>query len=478
MQIIKRFFTWISTKYRKQRLRGKVVIGCLSLAILFCICSIPIAILNPSSPSSEGASTPTVFSSPQALAVNTAVVGPRQTATITAPINKPIPTDTMVLSNTFIPSVVNELLPTELAPISVHFVDVGQGDAILIQASSGETVLIDGGEEDSGVVQYLQNLGITHLNLVIATHPNSDHIGGLLQVLNTIPVNEVVTNGVKHTTLTYENFLDAIITSKAEYKEAKRGDTISIGNLKFDVLSPISNNDEDLNNGSLILRLIYGKVSFLFTGDAQQAAEESMIGSGLDVTATILKVAHHGSRNGSPLDFLAAVHPQVAIYSAGLGNDYGHPYPETLTALKSVGDVIIYGTDVNGTIIVTTDGIEYSIETSKKVQTQTPLIVQPTSEQPSELFINVVSLTSPIAAGGTAKLTINTLPGVACTITVYYKSGASQAAGLGPQTAGGDGNITWSWKVGSRTTPGIWRIVVSADLNGQSKSIEIPFEVR
>ena len=409
--------------------------------------------------------------------VNTAIIEPGQTTPVPAPTNTPIPTDTPIPTNPPILSPTSTLLPQTLAPFRVHFIDVGQGDAILIQAPDGEVGLIDGGVAGSGVVQYLQNSGITHLDLVIATHPHEDHIGGLVEVLNAFPVDRVITNGIKHTILTYEHFLDAIISSKAEYVEVKRGDTISLGDLNFSVLSPVDNTDEDLNDGSLVLRLVYGKISFLFTGDTQPKAEESMLSAGLDVSATILKVSHHGSRTGSPVEFVIAVHPQVAIYSAGLGNDYGHPHPETLDTLKSVGSKI-YGTDVNGTIIVTTDGNGYSIESTKQGRPYAPPIVQPTSEQPSELFINVVSLTSPIAPGGTSRLTINTIPGAACTITVYYKSGASQAAGLGSQTAGENGDVTWSWKVGSRTTPGIWSIVVSSDLNGQSKSIEIPFEVR
>ena len=286
-----------------------------------------------------------------------------------------------------------------------------------------------------------------------------------------------MTNGVSHTTLTYTHFLDAIASAKAEYVEAARGDTVYLGDLGFSVLSPIDNTDQDLNDGSLVLKLVYGKVSFLFTGDAQEAADDNMLASGLDVTATILKVAHHGSRSGSPLDFLTAVQPQVAIYSAGAGNDYGHPHPETIEALKSLG-AIIYGTDINGTIIVTTDGDKYSIQTAKQVPTPTPTSAQPTSAPPAQLSVNVVSLTSPISAGGVASLTINTLPDARCTITVYYKSGPSQAAGLGPQTAGSNGNVTWSWKVGSRTSPGTWSITVTADLNGQSTAIQIPFEVR
>jgi hypothetical protein len=167
--------------------------------------------------------------------------------------------------------------------------------------------------------------------------------------------------------------------------------------------------------------------------------------------------------------------PTVAIYSAGLGNDYGHPDPETITALQAIG-AIIYGTDINGTIIVTSDGSGYSIETTKQGRSQTLPTVQPTTT--SELSINVVSLTSPIAPGQKATLIIQTTPGADCSIAVYTKSGRSQAQGLGPQTAAADGGVTWSWKVGTSTTPGTWRIVVTATFSGQTISKEIPFEVQ
>ena len=244
----------------------------------------------------------------------------------------PTPTSTILPTSTLTPEIIptNTSAPSETtAPVGdliVHFIDVGQGDAILVITPDKRTALIDGGETNTGIVQYLKSIGITHLDLVVATHPHSDHIGGLVQVLQAIPVDKVVTNGVPYTTLTYEHFLDAISTSKAKYIEVKRGDSIPLGSLNFAVLSPIDNTNSDINNGSIVLRLVYGKVSFLFTGDAQVAAEDSMLSSGLDVSATILKVAHHGSRSGTNSAFLAAVKPQVAIYSAGLGNDYGHPH--------------------------------------------------------------------------------------------------------------------------------------------------------
>jgi beta-lactamase superfamily II metal-dependent hydrolase len=367
-----------------------------------------------------------------------------------------------------------EPAPGITQPLQVHYIDVGQGDAILIITPDGQTMLIDGGETNTGIVQYLQSKGIQHLNLVVATHPHSDHIGGLVQVLNAIPVDKVITNGQPHTTSVYENFLDAIASAKAEYIEVKRGDTITLSSLVFNVLNPVITTG-DINNNSIVLMLVYGKVILLFMGDAQTDAEVSMLASGLIPKVDILKVGHHGSRTASSPAFLAVAKPTIAIYSAGIGNDYGNPHPETIAALQAIG-ATIYGTDVNGTIIVTSDGSGYSIETVKQGQSQAPPTAQPTTT--SELSIKVVSLTSPIAPGQRATLKIQTTPGADCTIAVYYKSGRSQAQGLGPQTAAADGGVTWSWKVGSSTTPGTWRIVVTVTFNGQTISKEISFEVQ
>jgi hypothetical protein len=289
----------------------------------------------------------------------------------------------------------------------------------------------------------------------------------------------VVTNGEPTTTLTYEHFLDAIAGAKAAYKEVKRGDTLTLGGLSLAVLSPEGPGGEDLNDGSIVLRLAYGKVAFLFTGDAQQTAEVSMLRAGEPVEAQILKVGHHGSRSSSSPAFLAAVRPEVAVYSAGLGNSYGHPHAETLAALTEAG-ATIYGTDVNGTVVINSDGTGYKVEVAKQSQARAPPTVaneQTPVPAPGSLTIAMVSLTSPVSPGASARLTIKTTPGADCAIKVYYKSGASQASGLGPQNADGDGTATWQWKVGSRTTPGVWRIVVTATVDGQQTSLEIPLEV-
>ena len=382
-------------------------------------------------------------------------------------------------SSTSFTSPTSTVVVTPSGLVQVHYIDVGQGDSILIVSPEGKVMLIDGGVAGSPALEYLSIKGIDHIDLMVATHPHADHIGGLVEVLSALKVSEVVTNGQPTTTKTYEDFLDGIAKAKAVYKEVKRGDKLALGSLTFDVLSPEGPGGDDLNEGSLVLRLVYGEVAFLFTGDAGHAAEAGMLAAGDDLQAQILKVGHHGSSSASSPEFLAAVKPEVTIYSCGVGNSYGHPDAETIANLTDTG-ASIYGTDVNGTVVVTSDGSTYQLKAERGEARGPPsaTITQTTTSLSGPLAIDVVSLTSPASRGSTAKLTIKTAPGAACTITVYYKSGPSEAAGLGPQTASRDGTATWRWKVGARTTPGTWRIVVTAEAGGQQESAEIPFEVR
>ena len=420
-------------------------------------------------PQSSTASLSTVSSStPLRITASTQVAQSSTTST------GPAESSTSSISST---SSTPTVLVTSSGSLQVHFIDVGQGDSILILAPDGTVILIDGGEAGSGALAYLEDKGIKRVNLMIATHPHADHIGGLVDVLQSLQVDEVVTNGELTTTRTYERFLDAIAGAKAVYTEAKRGDKLAVGSLSFDVLSPAGPGGEDLNQGSLVLRLLYGNVAFLFTGDTGREAEAGMLGVGETFEAQILKVGHHGSYSASSPSFLSAVGPQVAIYSCSLGNSYGHPHVETIAALVEEG-AQVYGTDQNGTVVVTSDGTAYQVRTEEG-QPRAPPAVTPTFLVPAgSLAIEVVSLTSPISHGSTAKLTIKTIPGSRCTITVYYKSGASEAAGLGDQTASSSGTVTWHWKVGARTTPGVWDIVVTAEAGGEEESIDIPFEVR
>jgi len=254
----------------------------------------------------------------------------------------------------------SQITPTEL---QVHFIDVGQGDSILIDLSEIE-ILIDGGDRSPSVVSYLSNYVDGDLEVVVATHPHADHIGGLIEVLEEFTVLEIWVNGDPATSQTYSDFMDLVNAEGADVTEARRGDTISVGGLELDVIHPVDPLFGNTNDNSIVLGLGYGDIDFLFTGDAEEGAEASMIAAGVLTDIDILKVGHHGSRTASSQAFLDIVQPEVAIYMAGTGNTYGHPHEETITKLKTMG-VEIYGTAINGTIVVTTAGVSYSVVTEK-----------------------------------------------------------------------------------------------------------------
>lgn len=250
--------------------------------------------------------------------------------------------------------------------LRVHFIDVGQGDSILIQTPDGANALIDGGYPNGRALAYLQAEGITRIDVLIASHPHADHIGGLVEVLHTLPVGAVWTSGATHTTGVFEQFLDAIDQARVPYHEAQTGTTIAVGQMQLAVLRS-DPHAADLNDSSLVLRLQHGTISFLFTGDAERPSETALLRtSKAQLTATVLKVGHHGSYTSSSPEFLAAVKPEVAVYSAGSGNSYGHPHSETIQALQAV-HAHIYGTPEHGTIVVESDGQRYEVQTSRSI---------------------------------------------------------------------------------------------------------------
>lgn len=251
---------------------------------------------------------------------------------------------------------------TALGTLTVHFIDVGQGDSILIDFGDIE-VLIDGGDKSADVVSYIDDYVDGALEVIVATHPHADHIGSLIDVLAAFEVQEIWLNGDTSTSKTYSQFMSAVKFEGAQVYEARRGDTIEVGDLVFNVLHPVNLTDTT-NNNSIVLSLSYGEVAFLFTADAEQEAEASMLAQGIVADVEILKVGHHGSRSASSPSFLAVAQPEVAIYMAGVDNRYGHPHEETISALQAVG-ALIYGTDANGTIVVSTDGQTYTIQTEK-----------------------------------------------------------------------------------------------------------------
>lgn len=246
----------------------------------------------------------------------------------------------------------------------VHFIDVGQGDSIFIESPNGKTMLVDGGVKGAGqkVVSYLKELGVNKLDIVVATHPDADHIGGLIPVLNSIDIGQFYDSGKVHTSQTFEEMLTLIDTKNIPYNVPKTGDSIAFDD---DINVKVLNANEhatDNNDASIVLKVTYGNVSFLLTADAGIALEKEMMQN--DVKATILKAGHHGSNTSSSAEFIQKVHPEVTILSYGEGNKYGHPHAEVVERLQAIGSKI-YATAEAGTVIVSTDGVNYDVNSKE-----------------------------------------------------------------------------------------------------------------
>jgi len=274
----------------------------------------------------------------------------------------------------------------------VHFLDVGQADSALLISPNGEAILIDGGNNDDGpkVVSYLKSQGVKELSAIVATHPHEDHIGGLDSVLQSIPTKIVYMPNASSNTRTFEDFIAAVNSSGAKKIQAKAGVNLNVPDLTGLFLAPNNSSYEEVNNYSAVLKVTYGKVSFLYTGDAEDISEEEMLKKGQDLKANVLKVGHHGSNSSTTSGFLKAVAPQHAIISVGADNEYGHPTPTILDRIVKAG-VKVYRTDLAGTIVAKTDG--ESVEFDKKA---TELAQSPTPVMPPKLETSPNS-TSPVA---------------------------------------------------------------------------------
>lgn len=254
------------------------------------------------------------------------------------------------------------------ADVLVHYIDVGQGDSMLIQAGDAN-ILIDAGENDKAgeVVAYLNSVGVETLDMVVGSHPHSDHIGGLDVVIDTFDVKQVIMGDVPKaiipTTRTYTDVLQAVKNKGLTITLAHPGDSYEIGGGTLSVLGPVEDYD-DLNDTSLVMKFTYGDVSFLFTGDQEAGAEKDLLNSGADVSATVLKVGHHGSSTSSSEEFLAAVSAKCYVIEVGEGNKYNHPHAEIREKLRNTGKPV-YRTDLNGDIVIATNGKTFDVYTGK-----------------------------------------------------------------------------------------------------------------
>ena len=248
--------------------------------------------------------------------------------------------------------------------LSVHYLDVGQGDSIFIELPNKKCMLIDAGENMYGksITEYITNLGYSKIDYLVATHPHADHIGSMAYVVNHNDIGEIYMPKVATTTKTYEKLLTAISDKGLKVKSAKAGmNIVDDGDFSIDILAPVTIEEDDLNNCSIILKMNYKGDSFLFLGDAEKKELETVTA---DMSAEVLKVGHHGSRTSTTKALLEEVNPKYAVISLGKDNSYGHPHKSTLELLDEF-NVETYRTDQDGTVVISTEGSGVTIKTGQ-----------------------------------------------------------------------------------------------------------------
>lgn len=246
--------------------------------------------------------------------------------------------------------------------LSVHYLDVGQGDSIFIEFPDSETMLIDSGENyyGEGIINYISDCGYSDIDYLVATHPHTDHIGSMGYIVRNFNIGSVYMPKVSANTKTYKNLLESILNKGLKINSAKEGFVIKeTEDIIVEVLAPISIDSNDLNNCSLVIKITYNNISYLFTGDAEKA-ELAEITS--DLSADVLKVGHHGSATSTYEEFLDEVNPDIAVISVGADNEYGHPHDDVMQCLNDYG-CKIYRTDEDDTVTVSTDGNEITVIT-------------------------------------------------------------------------------------------------------------------
>ncbi|MCE9667432.1 MBL fold metallo-hydrolase [Myxococcus stipitatus] len=321
----------------------------------------------------------------------------------------------LALLLTALPSLATDALPTPGPgkPLTVHFFDVGQGDAALIISPTGKTVLVDGGppEARERLAARLKELVTGPLDLAILTHPHLDHLGGFIPALRAVGARRFMDPGFNHPSEAYRDLLDFVGQSVGQVMTPTPNPaaphtllTIGLGEgVSLTVLWPrvpqepfLAGTRSDANSNSIVAKLTYGRTAFLLVGDAEPDTEAALLQKPLDLSATVLKVAHHGGRHSSTAPFLEAVKPQLAVISCGAKNDYGHPAQETLARLGEVG-ARVFRTDQDGEVVVSSDGRTVALRAHGGTG---PMLVVPGELTPGPIALGPVEPTSPARSQG------------------------------------------------------------------------------
>lgn len=267
----------------------------------------------------------------------------------------------------------------------VHFIDVGQADCALVLCDD-EAMLIDGGNaaDSSLVYSYLKKLSVDHLDYIVCTHAHEDHVGGLPGALNYATVDVALCPVTEYDSKAFSSFVKYLDKQDVEITIPEAGNVYELGSAEFEILGPITIDPDEPNNTSIVLRLVYGDTSFLFTGDAEREEEQAILNSGCELKSDFLKVGHHGSDTSTSYPFLREVMPEMAVISVGEDNSYGHPTEDTLSRLRDA-DVKVYRTDMQGTIICTSDGEDISVQVEKNEDADTLSGIGPNSTQKEQV---------------------------------------------------------------------------------------------
>ena len=252
----------------------------------------------------------------------------------------------------------------ENSSFEVHYIDVGQGDAELI-ICDGHAMLIDGGnvEDSSLMYSYLEKLEVDELDCVVCTHPHEDHVGGLSGALSFATADTVYCSYTEYDSDAFSKFLKVLGKQGLSITVPSDGDSFYLGSALVQIFGPLDEYEE-VNDNSIVLKVTYGKTSFLFMGDAMEDSENDIMDSGYDVNCTVLKVGHHGSETSTSYRFIYLSEPKYAVISCGKDNSYNHPNESVISRLTDA-DVTVYRTDNDGTVICKSDGENVNFSTEK-----------------------------------------------------------------------------------------------------------------